>query len=130
MGSRVLQRLSVRICIGMTMRLTVVLFIAGPSGAQAQGGDDQNDGAAVMEAFNQQTLVEAEAFELTEEEKHKVLFYMGAVLLVLLCATAYLGISMGVWGKDVFVAHMVCAGLTVTLGIAHAVAAVVWFFPF
>jgi hypothetical protein len=37
---------------------------------------------------------------------------------------------MGVYGKQVFVAHMITAGLSVTLAIAHAVAALVWFNPF
>ncbi len=96
--------------------------------AAAQSSSD--DGLQVMQAFNEQAEIQREKFELTENEKHRILFYMGVVLLVLLCATAYLGLSMVMEGKQVFVAHMVCAGLTVTLAFAHAVAAVVWFFPF
>jgi hypothetical protein len=51
-------------------------------------------------------------------------------LLILILLTAAMGIRMGIYGKDVFVAHMVLAGLTVTLAIAHAIAAIVWFNPF
>lgn len=111
----------------LVLTVAVVGFVAGPVAAQEDGAGDN---AMVMQDFNEQAMAQQEAFELTEDEKHQILFFMGVALLILLCATAYLGISMGVWGNDVFVAHMICAGLTVTLGIAHAVAAVVWFFPF
>lgn len=84
----------------------------------------------VMQDFEQQTKAERAAFELTEKDKRTILFYMGAALLVLLLATAWFGISMAMLGKEVFVAHMICAGLSLTLAIAHAVTAIVWFFPF
>lgn len=94
---------------------------------QSQRGDDALE---VMQVFNQQAAEQAKANKLTDEEKHKILFFMGLGLLILLCVTAYLGVSMVVFNKQVFVPHMISAGLTVTLGLAHAVAAVVWFFPF
>lgn len=106
------------------------LFI-GLGAAQAQEQSSSGDDSLqVMQTFNQQAIEEAERYELTDEEKHQILFFMGVVLLILLCATAYLGVSMVVFNKELFVPHMITAGLTVTLGIAHAVAAVVWFFPF
>jgi hypothetical protein len=58
------------------------------------------------------------------------MFAMGIALLLLVIATASLGIAMALYGKQVFVAHMVCAGMSVFLSIAHAVTAIVWFFPF
>jgi len=103
-----------------------------PIGASATEGADEapNTGAAVMEVFNEQAIAKAEAYELSDERKHQILFVMGVLLLVLLGFTAYFGIAMGIGGKDVFVPHMVSAGLTITLSLAHAVTAVVWFFPF
>lgn len=98
--------------------------------AQAQESTHVDDTLQVMKAFNQQALENQEAFDMTEQSQHEVLFYMGASLLVLLMATAYFGVNMVVFDKPYFVQHMVCAGFTVTLGMAHAVAAVVWFFPF
>ncbi|ALP51738.1 hypothetical protein Tel_00485 [Candidatus Tenderia electrophaga] len=92
--------------------------------------EPSDDAVEIMETFNQQSAAEQRGYELTEEDKHKILFFMGLGLLLLLGSTAYLGINMAIFGKQVFVAHMVCAGLTVTLGLAHAVAAMVWFFPF
>lgn len=97
----------------------------------AESGEGQEDGSsAVMDIFVEQAIADAEMLELTEERKHQVLFVMGVLLIVLLAATAYFGISMGLGGKNVFVQHMVCAGLALTLSLAHAVTAVVWFFPF
>jgi hypothetical protein len=37
---------------------------------------------------------------------------------------------MALYGKRVFVAHMIFAGFSVTLAIVHSIVAVVWFFPF
>jgi hypothetical protein len=41
-----------------------------------------------------------------------------------------LGVSMVAFGKQVFLAHMIFAGVSVFLAIVHAVTAIVWFFPF
>lgn len=110
------------------------LFLLAAAAAQPAWAESRpaegDDSLVVMQAFNDQAVAEQAAYELSDEGKHKILFFMGAALLLLIAATAWLGVSMGIYGKDVFAAHMVCAGLTVTLGIAHAVAAVVWFFPF
>jgi len=65
-----------------------------------------------------------------DKRRHEVLFLMGISLLVLVLITAALGVSMGIFGKDVYVAHMLFAGLAVTLAIAHAIVAIVWFYPF
>lgn len=67
---------------------------------------------------------------ISTKEKHSILFLMGSTLLVLVLTTAILGISMALYGKQVFMWHMISAGLTVTLALAHGVAAVVWFFPY
>lgn len=67
---------------------------------------------------------------LTDDEKKEFMFYMGAPLLLMLLITVILGVAMAIYGKQVFVAHMVFAGLSLTLACAHAVAGVVWFYPF
>lgn len=88
------------------------------------------DDMSVMKAFAALQAVEGDAVKISDKEKHQWLFLMGVTLLILLLATASLGIAMGIYGKDVFVPHMVCAGLAVTLAIGHAVTAMVWFYPF
>ena len=108
--------------------LPLMMFIASPVClAQQQQVDDSLE---IMEVFKQEAQSKQVDNKLTDEAKHKILFYMGLSLLVLLCTTAYLGVSMVVFNQEVFVKHMISAGLTVTLGLAHAVVAVVWFFPF
>jgi len=113
----------------LTLLLLPLLFLCVPIayGQEAQGGDDA---VQVMEAFNQQAAEAQKSYEMSEKDQHEVLFFMGAALLVLILATAYFGINMVVFDKPFFVQHMVCAGLAVTLALAHAVAAVVWFYPF
>lgn len=115
--------------------LAWVLFVglttgAGAVMAQTESAKSSDDGLVVMQQFNEQAEAESEVFKLTDKEKHQVLFVMGVTLLVLIGLTAYFGLAMGIGGKDVFVQHMVCAGLTVTLAVAHAVTSIVWFFPF
>jgi hypothetical protein len=58
------------------------------------------------------------------------MFLLGVPLLIFLLITGVLGIAMGVYGKQVFVPHMVFAGLTVTLAVVHAIVGLVWFYPF
>jgi len=89
-----------------------------------------NQDMNVMQSFAAQQAVEGEAVKISNQEKHRWLFIMGLALLILIITTASLGIAMGVFGKELFVAHMLTAGLSVTLAIAHAVVAVVWFNPF
>lgn len=105
--------------------VTSVVAEQGTSVARAQHED-----MSVMQAFAAQQAEEGEAVKISDKEKHQWLFFMGAALLLLLLMTASLGIAMGVYGKQVFVAHMLTAGFAVTLAIAHAVAATVWFYPF
>ena len=59
-----------------------------------------------------------------------VLFMLGVPLLILLLITGALGIAMAIYGKQVFVMHMLCAGLTVTLAFVHVIVGLVWFYPF
>lgn len=88
----------------------------------------QQNNTQVIQAFTSQE--QDKRMSLEDQTKHLVMFVMGVPLLILLLVTGGLGIAMGVYGKQVFVAHMVFAGLSITLAIAHAIVGIVWFYPF
>jgi len=91
---------------------------------------DPNSSAKIMtDTLKDIAVLDVDSFD-ERREQHKVLFYMGVLLLLFVLLTAGFGVSMAMLGKEVFVPHMICAGVTVFLSIAHAVVAVVWFFPF
>lgn len=87
--------------------------------------------SAVMDSFTKNTVA-TEQYKAAEKDsgKHKILFIMGVILLLLIFLTAGFGMAMALHGKDVFVPHMIFAGATVFLALAHAVTSVVWFFPY
>jgi len=99
------------------------------SAVQNQSNTEQTH-SEVISAFT----APEESSEVKESDtnifRHKLLFFMGVTLLLFVFATAYFGMSMALFGKQVFVPHMICAGITVFLAMAHSVVAVVWFFPF
>lgn len=68
--------------------------------------------------------------EADTRRKQRILFLMGIALLVSIFTTVGLGVAMALYNKPVFVAHMVCAGVSATLALVHAIVAVVWFYPF
>ena len=82
----------------------------------------------VMDEFNEERELAAER-AISTNRKHQILFWMGGLLLLLIFLAAGFGIAMGIFGKDVFVWHMLSAGLATTLAIAHAITAFVWFYP-
>jgi len=85
----------------------------------------------VMNAFNVAAEDKDVAKSTTDTKfRHQLLFFMGLMLLIFVFTTAYFGISMAIFGKDVFIPHMISAGITVFLAMVHAVVAMVWFFPF
>ena len=86
--------------------------------------------AGVIQSFNTDGSAKSELVAIEDKTKRLVMFIMGVPLLILLFATAALGVAMGVYGKQVFVPHMVCAGLSLTLALGHAVVGIVWFYPF
>ncbi len=116
--------------------LVVVAVGIGSAPAMADEAATSRDTAsstndvAVMESFNRQQAELGEAVRIDTERKHQILFFMGITLLILILLTASYGVAMAIYGKQVFVRHMVLAGLSVTLAIAHSVVAIVWFFPF
>jgi len=82
----------------------------------------------VMEQFNEEKALAAER-AISIKSKHQILFWMGSALLCLVLLAAGFGIAMGIFNKDVFVWHVLSAGLATTLAVAHAVVAFVWFYP-
>jgi hypothetical protein len=84
----------------------------------------------IIEGFIAHQSQEHGVKAISDHRRHQILFAMGALLFIGILTTAGLGIAMGIFGKEVFLAHMISAGLTVFLAAAHAVASMVWFFPF
>lgn len=115
---------------GLLALLVLLAVVAAPC-ARAASDSGTTNGAAVLEAFDrQQTQRVNQASELTDHKKHLIMFMLAVPLFILLLATGGLGIATGVYGKRLFIPHMICAGLTVTLAIAHVIAGLVWFYPF
>jgi len=96
----------------------------------AAGEQTGNDSHSVLAPFIEQEQELGDAVAISDEEKHVILFYMGMFLLFLIITTAVIGLQMAMFGKQLFVQHMISAGFTVFLSLAHAVTAIVWFFPF
>lgn len=92
--------------------------------------NDEQHSASVIQSFDSDRSEKSELVAIEDQTKRLVMFFMGVPLLILLVATVALGVAMGVYGKPVFVAHMVCAGLSLTLALGHAVVGIVWFYPF
>ena len=88
------------------------------------------DSAQIMREFNQQRIDAERAKSITDKDKQRIMFLLGVALITLVLITGGLGIAMGVYGKPVFVPHMIFAGLTTTLALVHAIVGIVWFYPF
>ena len=111
--------------ISLVAMLCPPLLLAAQSEGQA---DEQN--SKVLQAFVSKEKKTSDIVTVDDKTKRIVMFSMGVPLLILLLATAALGVAMGVYGKPVFLAHLICAALSLTLAMAHAVAGIVWFYPF
>lgn len=98
--------------------------------AQTSQQEAEENSAQVLQSFTQGEVKESDIVAVDEKTKRIIMFVMGVPLLILLLITATLGVAMGVYGKPVYVPHMICAGLSICLAIAHAVAGIVWFYPF
>jgi len=91
--------------------------------------DTQVSAEAVMQQFASD-YEEAPERRIEAKRKHEILFIMGVSLLILLFLTGGFGVAMVVFDRDVFVAHLICAGLSLTLAAAHAATSIAWFWPF
>ena len=96
---------------------------------EEKSANDQNN-SSVMQAFTSNEVKDSDIVAIEDETKRLVMFFLGVPLLIMLIATVALGIAMGIYGKPVFLPHMICAGLSMTLALGHAVVGVVWFYPF
>jgi len=84
----------------------------------------------VIQAFTNDRSAKSELVAIEDKTKRLIMFLMGIPLLLLITTTVALGVAMVVYGKRVFVPHMICAGLSLTLAMGHAVVGLVWFYPF
>ena len=98
--------------------------------AHAEDSTREGDSAQILQAFNKQHRDAEHAKAITDNDKKRVMFLLGVVLIALVLITGGLGIAMGLYGKSVFVAHMIFAGLSMTLALVHAIVGIVWFYPF
>ncbi|MDX8398199.1 MAG: hypothetical protein R8K49_07775 [Mariprofundaceae bacterium] len=112
----------------LLMLLCFGMFSSAAYATAVEGVSSIQQSAEVMEQFNEDGELAPER-AISIKKKHQILFLMGSCLLILILVAASFGIAMGVFGKDVFVWHMLSAGLATTLAIAHAVTAFVWFYP-
>jgi len=100
-------------------------FAANPSVSEPQNTQHASE---VMEQFQEDVVIAPER-AISTNRKHQILFLMGAALLILILFAAGFGVAMGIFDKDVFVWHVLSAGLATTLAIAHGIVAFVWFYP-
>ena len=107
--------------------LAAFVFMAAPVFFPLAHADESS--LQIVESFNKNGNIQ-NPNDPTAKRKQEIMFIMGIPLLIMLITTAVLGIAMGVFGKKVFVAHMVIASLSLCLAIAHAIVGLVWFFPF
>ncbi len=107
--------------------LAAFVFMVAPAFVHTASADESS--LQIVESFNKNGSVQ-NPNDPTTKRKQEIMFIMGIPLLIMLITTAVLGIAMGVFGKKVFVAHMVVASLSLCLAVAHAIVGLVWFFPF
>jgi len=112
--------------IALVVSLTLLSVIPVHADEAANGSES----AKIMRDFYQQHIDAERAKSLTDKDKQRIMFLLGAVLITLVLITGGLGIAMVVYGKSVFVPHMIFAGLSVTLAFVHAIVGIVWFYPF
>lgn len=110
--------------------LAVLLSAMSLLPAYAEESSSSGESAQILQAFNQQHRNDERDKAISPKEKQQIMFLLGVVLITLVLITGGLGVAMGLYGKPVFVAHMVFAGLSVSLAIVHAIVGLVWFYPF
>ncbi|MBY0577659.1 MAG: hypothetical protein K2P57_01285 [Burkholderiales bacterium] len=106
-----------------------LLFALCAPGLTIQSAHAAESNLQIAESFNKGGEAQ-NPNDPTDRKKREIMFVMGIPLLIMLIATAALGVAMGVFGKKVFVVHMVMASLSLCLAVVHAIVGLVWFFPF
>jgi uncharacterized membrane protein len=109
----------------------LVHFFSVPAVFAAENTTSADNPAQVMEAFTKADNERSKRDErdISDHRKQQIMFIMGIALLIFIVITVSLGVAMVVFAKPVFVAHMIFAGFSLTLAVAHAIVAIVWFFP-
>lgn len=110
--------------------IALLLPLGGMRAAEPVPPPKTDSATEVLSAFNKDQDKPSDIVSIPDKKKRLIMFLMGVPLLIFILLTAALGIAMGMYGKPVYVPHMVCAGLSVTLAIAHAIVGIVWFYPF
>jgi hypothetical protein len=110
--------------------MTATLSISPMQPAFADEATKSGESAQILQEFNKQHLETEHAKAISDKTKQRIMFLLGVTLLTLVLITGGLGLAMGLYGKPVFVAHMVFAALSVTMAIVHAIVGLVWFYPF
>lgn len=112
----------------------VLLFFTFSGVVYANTASESDSGteseAQVIQKFTSQENIKSEIVTIGDQRKRQVMFAMGVPLLLFIVITVVLGIAMGVYGKNVYIPHMIFAGLSLTLALAHAIVGLVWFWPF
>jgi len=118
------------LCLGILGWLLSLPVLAGASQttdsatpAMAQSSE------TVMQQFASDVEISAER-KIETKRKHQILFLMGISLLVLLALTGTFGVAMVAFDKNVFIPHMIFAGLSLTLAAVHAATSIAWFWPY
>lgn len=112
------------------LRVVLLLGILGCAGVPVcrAASEPATTGPQVLEEFER--AQRARTTVIAEHERQVIMFSIGAALLLALLSTASVGIAVGVFGKPLFLLHMILAAVTVTLAVVHVIVGVVWFFPF
>ena len=108
--------------------LSLSILMAFP--VHAEDAPHEGESAQILQAFNKQHREDEHAKAITDKDKQRIMFSLGVALITLVMITGGLGIAMGIYGKPVFVAHMIFAALSMTLAVVHAIVGIVWFYPF
>jgi hypothetical protein len=114
--------------VSMILAASLSLLIVLP--AHAQESPPPGDSAKILQEFNAQNRKDIRKNAVPLKEKQQIMFLMGVAVILMVIITGGLGLAMGVFGKPVFVAHMVFAAFSIVMAIAHAIVGLVWFYPF
>lgn len=110
--------------------LAVLFSIMTVSPAHAEPAQSSSDSAQILQEFNAQNRNDIREKAIPLKEKQQIMFLLGVAVILLVIITGGLGLAMGVFGKQVFVPHMVFAIFSITMAIVHAIVGLVWFYPF
>lgn len=123
-----LQTITIIFALGVLVNF--ILMGHSFADSQPESKTDMESEAQVIQKFTSQESIDSEIITIDDQRKRQVMFAMGVPLLLFIIITVGLGIAMGVFGKDVYIAHMIFAGLSLTLALGHAIVGLVWFWPF